>query len=419
MSDPRHEDVLVRDAFAELYHRGVQHVRPAGAAAALTRARQRRNHRAVAIAALILLVVAVPTAVFAATGLPGRNHTVAPASPTATANPTGTPTSTPTPSATPTGTASTPPPPTTVTTTLGPGELANAVLPISWHTSGGAETPLCAEGQLRFVQGSATSDVHEPNGQVYRLTQEIITTARADVNGDGVLDVVANVRCDWGEATPKQIIAFTPNGHGGFTALGRVIATGDLVGTDVSELTDLLTFSITAGRIQVGVADSQPCCSTPPSLAVHQTRTYAWTGSAFAQVAGPSSFLVDRSVVKLSIGGPTLKFVAPTKEGSVGHLSIAIRNDGSQPVGPVEIVVKRPVEVGRGTGGDWSRCAPAPANALDGPVCELGTIQPGQTAHLDLQMKAFAPSSADSTGNVEIRVGGLVYTYLPFIASEV
>ncbi|MBX6749736.1 MAG: hypothetical protein IRY85_08685 [Micromonosporaceae bacterium] len=276
-------DTDLRGIFSDFADTASRYVRPPGADLAQRQARVRiRNRRVLAtVAAAVALLV--PSGIIVATQMNGSNSLPQPPTTPGPTAPTVTP---PSPTATPSPTASptTEPPEVVAQAVQGPGELANAKLTLSWtnpHAS-----PACS-GAVTFangVSGVSTPSVH------------ILSTMKLDVDGDGAEEILAKIFCQTSEAGPLQLVAIRPGPNP--TILGVVVESADFDGNgrlDPPDGPGIVVINdyvgLSDGTIRVEVADRFTCCGIPVDSALRQERTYAWDGSSFVQVDGPTTFL--------------------------------------------------------------------------------------------------------------------------------
>ncbi|WP_433300530.1 hypothetical protein ACQP2F_03395 [Actinoplanes sp. CA-030573] len=223
--------------FADFADEVAPRVRPAGAARVLQTVRHRRRRQGmVAIAAL---VVAIPAVAYAIVGNDHRK--AAPASP-------------------------------------GSSELGNAAVKLpDWARD--AVVDNCPSGWIQFRNGAIVLDATKS----IRLEQ----TIEADVDGDGTAEIVARYACVDASST-YQIVALDRDANGEMVTLGQVVAqTGP-----IKALCDMRAEPTGAISVEVGDQPATPRCGTGRQAPVMKTqwRTYAWTGAAFAQSAGPTEF---------------------------------------------------------------------------------------------------------------------------------
>ncbi len=171
----------------------------------------------------------------------------------------------------------------------GPGELASATLTLSWSSSEASE----CDGRWTFNDGASDFG---PSGVGRQIM--ILDTMYLDVDRDGPAELLASIVCRIGQWGPMQLVAFEsgpsptllgvvleadpPDGAGPVPAGSHAVA----VFLDYAGLAD--------GTIQVDVGDRLTCCGVPVESMVRQQRTYEWTGSSFAQIAGPTTFAAGR-----------------------------------------------------------------------------------------------------------------------------
>ena len=246
-------------------------------------------------------------------------------------------------------TTSTPAPVTTTAATEGAGELANATiaLPFSPDT--------CTSEPLRYVDGKHTVSRPTPDGgnDVWNATIE--ATARADVDHDGTDEFIVEATCLW-EGGPHGVFALRPDGNGGWATLGTAVAKSAGTG-GIGAIGDVAVTS--AGEVVVTVGSELDYSLQPYGLLnlppVWQQRTYAWSGAAFAQTAGSTTFAADPAVASFTVQAPPVTLAQTSADVWDGTITVTVRADGPQAVAAalaVAMAAERP------PGGDWARCGP-------------------------------------------------------------
>jgi hypothetical protein len=385
-------DRQVRTAFRAFADSMTPYVQPPGADVAQREARRRVRTRRVVVAAVAAIVVLVPASVVALVRGVGTTTPPLPpttSTPTVSATPTSTPSSSPTPTAPPTPEAQ---------PTPGPGELVNATLTLSWADERCSST-------FTIVDGHADVMVQ--------------STMPFDVDRDGNLELVAHIRCVIGQTGPEQLLAVRL-GPSGPTVVGPVLVTdwpgnsGDPAQRGPVTIRGYVGLS--DGSIRAEVAHMFTCCAVPSEAAVVQQRTYRWTGSSFAQVAGPTTFVANRAVADIELNVSTLVFGAPVDGFRTGTLTVQVRNNGPRPAADVSVYIEHYLDIEKPSGGDWSRCASPQNGFTRSALCTVGDLAPGQSVTLTLPMRREVIREsgeswplANYTGRVEARTGVLYY----------
>ncbi|HEY1488428.1 MAG TPA: hypothetical protein VGF84_20125 [Micromonosporaceae bacterium] len=325
MFDP--EDNLINRAFDEFSESAMPNVKVAGTAAVRATVRRRRIVRATAFGVLGVLLVAVPTTTYAMSshGSKSPPSTIAAASvsPTIVVAPTIVATPSTTPSAAPSASPSTSPTPSsgTATAPADRGEItmaqllaANVTIP-AWHLAKDLNPP-CPSGRVpltRTPAGDAVNRYPNPPHTIY-LVQVVYT----NLDRDGSPETAALVACQVGENAYDKIVAFDRNAAGAIVTLGSV-AEGVIWHESARS----------GGGVTVNVSDMEACCSTPDAFELHQNRSYAWTGSHFAQVGGPTSFISHPKPIRFKVTTASSTW-GPAKKGNrVGTVSVTITNESS------------------------------------------------------------------------------------------
>lgn len=325
MFDP---DDLINDAFDDFSRAAAPCVRPTGTSAVRTTAKHRRTMRAMTLSLLAVLVIVAPVTAYALTTHGGQSPpTILGSSPTAVATtvPSSEPSTIPAPSpSAPTGPPSTAP-------TASDGRIAVSQLVAAgkvtipkWHA-----TELgCPSGKQKLAKG--TNTVNHGSGlnglQIYKV-------AYVNLDSDSALETAALITCQFGEAAWDQVVAFDRDSSGHIVTLGTIVE-GHL--WNVTE---------SSAGVVVDISDMQACCDTPKLMEEHQTRTYAWTGSKFAQTGGPTTFYshpkpnVLTAVVKSADWGAehTILVGDPKTAATVrtGTIKLTITNHGPYDSRPI------------------------------------------------------------------------------------
>ncbi|MGW5671121.1 hypothetical protein [Micromonospora sp. NPDC003776] len=363
------EDILLSGEFAAYREAYGPAVRPAGPDDVRLTVRRRRRRALVAVAAVVALAVALPVAANAALG--GRSDT--PPAPARSVEPIPTRETSPTPSAAPSPTPGTASPTAAPNGGISRRQLfaARVDLP-TWLT--GVED-VCT-GQVRLQAGPLDSSLPSVLGDL----------GYGDLDGDGATETVALVACRTGEAQAKQLVAFDRD------AAGRIVTIGRVVGTQQG-MEDITGFSVTSdGKVRAQVADTQPCCGSPGWSAQQQSRTYAWTGDAFTQTAGPMSFGTDPRLTDLTLKAGDLVLGPPDASGKrTGSVTVTVTNKG--PVDVPGLGFSNLFTVGAPAGGDLSRCG---TGSMQGEnVCVLDGLRVGRSRTYTFRFRVDPAASGD------------------------
>lgn len=293
---------------------------PAGAAAARAVIRRRRQIRAgAAVAALAVLVVAVPAlAASWPDGGPPSVPAVTPG-PTSSSLPGPGPSVT-TPPATPSATA-TPP-----DGRISAAELGRATLDLppwpKWLT-------VCPAGRVTFRDGKAGLP-SEPDAWVRQ-----VDVLHLDLDSDGALETVAYFGCEGMELHEAKVVAFDRDRAGRIVTMGQVIASDD---SDIDALSDIRTAG-TAVEVRVVDIFSD---GIPADLPQRQWRGYSWNGERFVQSSGPTKFPPNPRMTDLAASGGALRMSPDGSDRWTGTLTIDVRNKGPVPATGAFLQVKLP-----------------------------------------------------------------------------
>jgi hypothetical protein len=255
-----------------------------------------------------------------------------------------------------------------------------------------ADTPWPASAklikQVRFTNGRSAPG---PDGAWVGIGKILYS----DVNRDGRLETLALLSLTY-QGSTDQVAVFTRNASGAIVPFGQVLAThpNGPLGV-VKTIGDLRPAS--AGRIEVRVGDDVPCCGVGPDQVLYQWRTYAWTGDAFTQVAGPTAFGVDTRFADLALQPTRLTLSAPVSDVRHGVLGLTISGHGTVTARQMQIRVIL-LDTGlTAEGPSWAgftRSQQTWQATLDAPA-------PGQ--RVTLQLGVSRPVSQDgATGTVTV-----------------
>ncbi|SCG66293.1 hypothetical protein [Micromonospora humi] len=262
MPEPR--ETRLSGAFEAYRTLTLDAVVPAGPDAVRRTVRRRQRRRVATVAVVVAVAVAAPVAAWAALGRQSTPAPVTSPAPTASPAPTGSP------SAGPSASPSTP------AGRIERAELLAATVDLpAWPAGAG-----CRTRGVRLVERTG-GDVLLSNAAY----------AYGDVDGDGVPEPVAVVRClRGGSPYPEQVVAFDRAADGTPVALGRVFR------SDPRRPEWLVAFDARPdGAVRVDVTDRVEADDTEPNAAHRQTRIYRWRDGRFTQTGGPTAFPAEPS----------------------------------------------------------------------------------------------------------------------------
>jgi hypothetical protein len=176
----------------------------------------------------------------------------------------------------------------------------------------------CASGRL--ILSEPTYDT---------FVTELATVVFANLDGDPAVETAALIRCRYGEASEKMVVAFDRDRTGAIVMLGKLVE-GHIWTVKPAS----------GGGVTVDISDTQSCCSMSADNEFHQTRTYAWTGTAYRQTAGPTSWAGKPYVTDLVITGSPIVF-GPAKDGRRMGTFTEDPQCGQGDLGPVHSVAVR------------------------------------------------------------------------------
>jgi hypothetical protein len=309
-------DDLIVEAFERFTAGAGPSVRPPGTPPIRARAARHRRVRAVAASFVGVLLLAVPAAIYAASGPDDRARPPADGpSVTASVSPSVSATD---------GSAiegpPTPPPPGPRVRGTGPitvEGLAAGAVPVPQWIAGQPDyfwEHACPSGPAQAVF-SIRSDAY-PN----ILVQEI---AYANLDNDPDLEAAALLKCvGASEADGGQVVVYDRDAEGWIVSLGQIVS-----GT---------IWHVTAnpkGGVDVELSDIQACCDTPKVMEIHQLRTYGFNGARFVQTGGPTSFTTHTKSIDLKLSLQTVTWGPVTADASGGKyheatLTLRVTNAG-------------------------------------------------------------------------------------------
>jgi hypothetical protein len=270
-------------------------------------------------------------------------------------------------------------------------DLAGATLTLDAWRPSPAGSPPCPTGKVTFTSDSAAV----PGKATVRLRQN----ALVDVDHDGSYEIAVVLFCQDTPAGTYQAIVLKSAAGGSLTTMGQLARSGP-TGEDI-----LAVAPGAGGLINLTVGNIIPCCGTPRSLELTQIRTFAWKWSGFTQVAGPTTFVADRSATTLNISAPAVHLTGLIAGKSSGTLTVTIRDQGPRDARQVSVAVWPDQPLAPGVGGDWAKCV-----TLDGTnralVCPVGNLAVGASATLTLPLTGLFGSQAIT---LEARIGNQVY----------
>ena len=273
-------------------------------------------------------------------------------------------------------------------------DLGAATLTLGAWRPGPGGSPPCPTGPVTFSGSSAAL----PGKATVRLLQNV----RVDVDHDGTDEIAVVVSCQDTQAGTYQAIVLKTGANGRLTTMGQ-LARGGPGAEDI-----LAVGAGSGGLVNLTVGDIIPCCGVPRSLQLTQVRTFAWQRNGFTQVAGPITFVANRSAVNLDISAPAVHLGGLVAGRSSGTLTVTVTNRGPRDAMRVSVAVSPDQPLAPATGGDWARCL-----TRDGTnrtvVCPLGNLAVGKTATLTLPLTGLFGSQAIT---LQPRIGDQAYSNL-------
>lgn len=283
---PDFDDDLINDAFAGFTAAATPSVRAAGSGAVRHTIKRRRTRNTIALSVVGALLLAVPVAAYASMDRGNQGPPQVATSAEVTVPPS--PSASPSPSEVPTGPDG--------RFTLSQLTSAKVDVP-AWTGEAGKS---CVSGRVRLPK---IKDV-----QYFSVSGDVgvFAVAHANLDEDAALETAALVACKVGEASQRRVLAFDRD-ETGRTVMKGVVASGNIWTIDANP----------QGSVDADVSDFQVCCDTPKVMELHQTRTYGWNGTAFAQLAGPAEFVPHDGLIDLVVSVKRLTW-GETKQVTVG-----------------------------------------------------------------------------------------------------
>jgi len=278
---------------------------------------------------------------------------------------------------------STEPPPQGPPVTIPPGaiDLTNATLDLPSFTG---DTFDPCQGRQTFARNIA-----DPPADDIGFLASVAAEWAGDVNRDGAIDTVALITCEMSETYQWQLTAFDGTASAVRT-IGRVVAINSQPNLHIVFGGQVLG----DGSIRLEVGDfTGIVAGHAEEVSTHQTRTYRWNGSAFAQTAGPTTFPPNPNFVDLRATTTGLVLGKPSNGFRNGTLRMTVTNVGSVLAESVTLDVVLPA---------WLERLPPESNCPHGETadgvqrfpCGTSGLEPGTSTTYILSFRA--PVSADS-----------------------
>ncbi|SCF01727.1 hypothetical protein GA0070607_4470 [Micromonospora coriariae] len=263
---------------------------------------QRRRMRVTTVLVSAGLATVLPLGVFMGTGRgqPDTTGASANATASATAGP-STPAASPSPTPTPT------PTPTAAPTTSAPPDRSISLAQLTAAPVGVPKWPWSGSTEVDCTSGRVTL---RPTAQVSGARVGVVDLLRTNLDDDPEAETAALLRCGYGA---EQVMAFDRDDHGTIITLGQVVAT-DLLTQAIVKITARSRGGVTATVADTRARDDQR----------RQDRSFAWNGSWFAQVGGPTGFppRVRAADLGLTVATPLAAPVSGPCEGKYRKMSV-------------------------------------------------------------------------------------------------
>jgi hypothetical protein len=375
MSDQRFDDDDILQAFDDFTRSASSDVMISGTASIRRTVRRRRTVQTAAISLLAVLLVAVPVVTYATSTHKSNGPPAVVAGPSGPPSPSSSPSASQV-SASPAPSVSGSTSPTAAPVPLPPGgawtpqDLVAARVPIpEWHFDEAPADPvkdapvslLCDSDLILAVPAADDAINHEPNPP---HVLSVAVTVSTNLDSDPAPETAALLVCQYGESAWDAVVGYDRDANGKPVLLG-VIAEGHI-------------WSLTArsgGGVTIDISDSQSCCDRPRADEDHQSRSFAWNGSRFTQVAGPTSFYPHPHAAVLSIHTSSTGWGAPVKGSRTGKVTITIKNTSSYATNPLVI--------SDGIGKVWPAAGTEPATTT-------GSLAPGASVTVVLNVSVYS-----------------------------
>ena len=305
-------DDLINDALSEFHtaEATVPGLVP-GAAAVRATVKRRRTTRYAMIGVLGAILVILPMAAFAANPR-GNNSPPLPAD-----SPTIVEPASPTPSETPSASASQAPP--AIDGRISLDKLTSTEVDFPPFDTYG----VCPKQRAKLAKTEDRSAMPPRPWVVGKLVY-------TNLDDDPALETAALLLCRTGETQDSQVVAFDLDAAGKIRTLGAIVVQGDML-----HIRDIAVR--TAGGITADVSDMIACCDTPKSREQHQTREYAWNGTRFAQVGGPTVWGDPRYVTDLKVTVTDVTLGPVVNGQRTGKATVTVKNNGPNPSGRFQV----------------------------------------------------------------------------------
>jgi hypothetical protein len=329
--------------------------------------RASRRDRRLSLVALALVAIAVTT-VF--TTLPDRNAARPPTDPTPTIGSTVSPEPLPTPDLHPTaaGPWSNEADP--------PADTSLDAMPLVVPEWPGADPARSCGGAVTLTGGAFVS----PTRAAYRQLR-LIRAVAGEVGGSAA--VVALFYCHLGdEGRQFQVVAYRRDAHDRLVVLGQVLVSRP-EGVPAMFNVDVAGDEV---RVEVGDWAGSLTVNEANHFSVHQWRSYRWSGTAFQQSGGPTTFVGNPNFYDLAVTATDLRF-GPVRDGvryATMRVTVRNRGHGVAPKATVQVQLWNPLAWrGQGTtacpGGQWTTQTQLGSEYHD---CVIGRLAPQATVEL-------------------------------------
>lgn len=203
-----------------------------------------------------------------------------------------------------------------------------------------AASKQCVSGRVHISSGG----FYQPRDPA-KTAVTVMAVVPVDFDGDKTDEYAVFLLCGEGaESGGQMIVGYRRDGRA-FVPLGRIVGT-----QDGFQMMDHMRRK--GNRIEILVSEEY---TDGGQLDVdHQWRTYAWTGTRFRQVAGPTSFPENPPTVRLTVDVRQV-VLRPVGQVRTGSLQLTIANVSTAATPAVRVTLELP-HVLQPAGTSWDGC---------------------------------------------------------------
>jgi hypothetical protein len=187
-----------------------------------------------------------------------------------------------------------------------PDLMAAEVTVPAWSGPSKEIAKQCTSGRLKLTPDSPDMFV-----------THFISAIYANLDDDPDLETAALLSCHYAEPSESMVVAFDRDKSGKIVTLGKVVE-GFLWAMK----------PLDGPGIAVDISDTVACCSMSKDNEFHQWRDYGWSGSAFRQTGGPSTWDGKPYVTDLALTGSPITLGAAKNGRRTATVTVKVRNAG-------------------------------------------------------------------------------------------